>query len=691
MHPSQHFLANLALVLGVAAATTILFQRLRQPVVLGYLLAGMIIGPHVPVPLVADPEVIHTLSELGVILLMFSLGLEFSVRTLFRVAPTAGLIAVIQCSLMLWLGYLAGQWLGWTPLESVYAGAIIAISSTTIIVKAFAEQGVRGRLAELVFGVLVVEDLIAILLLTVLTAVAAGTALTPAGLALTVGRLGAFLGVLLVGGLLVVPRLVRAVVALGRPETTVVASTGLCFGVALLTGRFGYEMALGAFLAGALVAESGVERQVARLVEPVRDVFAAVFFVAVGLRIDPVLAATHWPAVLLFTVLVVGGKVAGVALGGFLAGQGVRTSVQAGMSLAQIGEFSFIIAGVGLATRAAGELLYTVAVAVSGLTTLLTPWLIRSSEPVARLVDRHLPRAVQTFVALYGTWFEQLRAGPGAGTAWARARRPFRVLLVDAALLAALVILASTALETLADLLVARVGLAHAAARAVVVIVAAALSVPLCFGLVRSARVLGRGLGALALPAAERGVDLAAAPRRALTVVVEIIAVLLVGVPLLALTQPFLPSPFGLVVLAAAVVALGIAFWRSARNLQGHVDAVGELLLEALGRQMRREQPDALERVQELVPALGPLTTVDLAAGCAAVGRTLADLDVHGRTDATILAIQRGTDGLVAPTGRERLAVGDVLVLAGSATAQAAAAHLLRRGTHASDDEAALP
>jgi CPA2 family monovalent cation:H+ antiporter-2 len=216
MHDAHHFLVNIALVLCVAAVTTVIFQKLHQPVVFGYLLAGAIISPHTPVPLFADQATVHTLSELGVILLMFSLGLELSLAKLFRVGPTAGLVAVIQCSLMLWLGYVSGQLFGWTPLESLYAGALIAISSTTIIVKAFAEQNVRGKVTDIVFGVLIVEDLIAIFLLAVLTPISAGMGLSAVSLAATTGKLLAFLTFVIGGGMLIVPRLMRAIVHLNR-------------------------------------------------------------------------------------------------------------------------------------------------------------------------------------------------------------------------------------------------------------------------------------------------------------------------------------------------------------------------------------------------------------------------------------------------------------------------------------------
>jgi CPA2 family monovalent cation:H+ antiporter-2 len=402
MHEADQFLKSLAVVLCVAAVATVAFQRLKLPVVFGYLLAGLIIGPHIPIPFVADEGTVRTLAELGVILLMFSLGLEFNFRKLMAVAPTAGVIALAQASAMMFAGFALGQMFGWTTLESVFAGAIIAISSTTIIVKAFAEQNVRGKVTEIVFGVLIIEDLIAIFLLVLLTAFSSTGGISPATLGMTALRLAMFLAGLIGIGLLIVPRLIRIVVSLGRKETTLVASIGICFASSWLALSFGYSVALGAFLAGSLIAESGTEKVVEHLVHPVRDMFAAIFFVSVGMMIDPARIAENWVAVLAFSFVVITGNLIVVSISAFLTGLDTRTSVQAGMSLGQIGEFSFIIAGLGLATGATGNFLYPVAIAVSALTTMTTPIMIRSAEPVAAFVDRHLPRPLQTFAALYG-------------------------------------------------------------------------------------------------------------------------------------------------------------------------------------------------------------------------------------------------------------------------------------------------
>lgn len=684
MHGAHEFLQAITVVLCVAAVTTVVFQRLRQPVVLGYILAGLIVGPYVPIPLVADREIIQTLSELGVILLMFALGLEFSLRKLVQVGPTAGLTAIIQSSIMVWLGFVVAQALGWTSRESIFAGAIIAISSTTIIAKAFDEQGIKGKLRELVVGVLIVEDLIAILLMAILTALSSGDGMSAGTLAKSSGRLAAFLIGLVAIGMLVVPRAVRVITHLKRPETTLVASVGICFAIALLAQEFGYSVALGAFIAGSLVAESGEEKQVEHLILPVRDLFGAIFFVSVGMQIDPAVIAEHWIAVTIFTALVIVGKVVGVALGAFLTGNGTRTSVQAGMSLAQIGEFSFIIAGLGISLNATGGFLYPVAVAVSAITTLTTPWLIRGAGPVAAFIDRKLPRPLQTFAALYGTWLEQLRTTPAHRSAAATAKRLAKLLLLDVALLLALVIGTAVALDAIAGFVAAEVHVSAYLARIVVIAVASALATPLLIGIVRITRGLGLAIAQAALPAAAQGtLDLAAAPRRALVVTLQLGVALLVGLPMLALTQPFLPGWTAALLLGLILLLLGFVFWRSATNLQGHVKAGAEMIVEALVAQARKRSTDpdedALEQIQHLMPGLGEPVAVRLDDASAAVGKALSQLNLRGLTGASVLAIARGEDGVIVPTAHEVLRAGDVLAIAGTRDAVAAAREVLKR------------
>jgi len=675
---SHAFLQNLAVVLCVAAVATVVFQRLRQPVVFGYLLAGMIIGPHIQIPLVADPQTVRALSELGVILLMFSLGLEFSIRKLVQVSQKAGAVALFECSVMISIGYLLGQMLGFTRLESIFTGAITGISSTTIIVKAFQEQKVKGRVTELVFGILIIEDLIAIFLLAILTTISRSGAVSPRDILLTAMRLAMFLTALIGFGILIVPRAIRAVQKLGQPETTLVASIGICFAAALLALSFGYSVALGAFIAGSLVAESGHEVEIETLVRPVRDMFAAIFFVSVGMMIDPTALAEHWGAVLALTLVVIIGKILAVTIGAFLAGHGRRTAMKAGMSLAQIGEFSFIIASVGVASGAIRGWLYPVAIAVSAITTLTTPLLIKLSNRATASIDHWLPESIQTVTALYGSWIERVRSAPRVPTERSATNRIIRIILLDGALITALVIGVDVEIDRLSRIVGNMTGMPSARVRFMVVLIAGLITVPLIYGLITSARALGNHLARRAFAEAQKGkVDPADAPRRALVILVQLAVVLAVGIPVVAITQPFLPPHQGAFVLALLTMLLLVALWRNAANLQGHARAGAQIIASALANQMASvdgtSDETTLLDVNAVLPGLGEPVAIRVVPKSIAVGKSLAQLNLRGATGATVLAIRRGTQQIPTPLGREVIRAGDVVAVAGAHDALAIA------------------
>ena len=674
MENAHTVLENLALVLVTAAITSFLFQRLRQPVVFGYLVAGMIVGPYLPTPVEADPKVLEALSELGVILLMFSLGLEFRLQKVAQIAATSGLAALLETSTMMGLGYLVGYFLGFGVLESVFTGAIVAISSTTIIARAFDEQNIIGKLREVVFGILIVEDLIAIILIALLTAVATGAGLSAWSLTITVVRLISFLGGIVVVGVLVVPRFVRGIVKLERVDTTLVGAIGLCFAAAFVAYRFGYSVALGAFIGGSLVAESGESGRIERLVHPVRDMFVAIFFVSVGYLIDPRLVLEHWGIVIVLSLVVIIGKVIAVTAGAFITGAGLRTSVQSGMSLAQIGEFSFIIAAVGISSGVLKGFIYPVAVSVSAITTLTTPWLIRAAEPAAMWVDRKLPRPLQTSVALYASWVARMRAAPDtAGRS--KMKRMVRLILLDAVLLALVLIGAGAERGRFTTMFSGWTGASPRTSLIVVLLGAMVIATPLIFGIVRSARMLGFILAVRALPTAgRRKADFAAAPRRALVTMLQIGTLLIVGVPIVAITQPFIPRFPGFTLLAILTVILGVAFWKSALNLQEHARAGAEVIVAALTPQISTDEDEenlfkTMEHVAVMLPGLGEPIPVKIDETSPALNRSLAELNIRGKTGATILAItRRGETGakVVVPSGRETLRLGDILALAGT-------------------------
>ena len=694
MHSPHLFLTNLALVLCVAAVTTVVFQRLKQPVVLGYVMAGLVVGPHFPFPLVADQGIIETLSELGVILVMFSLGLEFSIRKLLRRGLGIAAVAAIEVSVMLWLGFVTAKLFGWTPAEALLTAAAVSISSTTIIAKTFEEQKVNDHIKGVVFGVLIFEDLIAILLLATLPNVVSGKSHatnTIGTLALTTGKLVGFLIIFLVVGMMVVPRLMRFIVRLGRSETTLVASVGLCFAMALLAQYFGYSVALGAFLAGSLVSESGAGHRVERLVKPLRDVFAAIFFVSVGMMIDPQLVTANWPAVVVLTLVVLGGKLMVVSLAAFLAGHGVRSSVQAGMSMAQIGEFSFILVGLGLTLGVVRPFLFPVVVSVSVATTLLTPLLVKASGGVSARFYERLPPALQTFCALYGTWVARL-SSPASGpqTPARRLRRRVGLMLGDVLALAAVIIGTSLALDALTLKVTPWLGGNQWLAHTAVVLGGVLVGTPFCLGAIRLARTLGSMLAELSLPSAGKGqLDLAAAPRRAFVVALQLAVVLVFGAPLVAVTQPFLPAFQGAAVFLFIIALLGLSFWRSATDLQGHVRAGAQVIVEVLAAQgtadhtkeashtARRPTLDNLRIVEQSLPGLGVPSPLRVHEGSPAVGKTLVELNLRGLTGATVLAITRSGGAILVPTGQESLSAGDVLAITGTQEAMDAAHKLV--------------
>lgn len=441
-------LQDLAIILMVAAAATLLCHALRQPVVLGYLIAGVLIGPHLlPVKLIEDEHTIHAFAEVGLVLLMFGLGLHFSIRKLFQVGRIALVVAVIEIAVMTVLGYWLGRSFGWGVMDSVFLGAILSISSSTIIVRALQDLRMTDRpFAQIIFGTLIVEDILAIAMLALLSGLATAglggeDALSLDTVAAKLGELTAFMVLTTIAGLLLLPRLFAFVARYDSDEMLMITALGICFAVSLLAYQLEYSVALGAFMAGALVAESPAGARVEARVAPVRDTFSAVFFVAVGMMIVPSTLIEYWWPVLAITVLVVVGKVAACSLGAFLAGAPARRSVRIGMGVSQIGEFSFIIAQLGVTTGATSAFLYPVTVAVSAVTTFLTPYLIRSSDAFSRLLARIMPERLLQPARYYQRWLQSV--GEVAETERAMIRRILRRLaayiLLDIILIASII------------------------------------------------------------------------------------------------------------------------------------------------------------------------------------------------------------------------------------------------------------
>ncbi|MFT0169052.1 cation:proton antiporter [Paraburkholderia mimosarum] len=442
MHHGIGFIQDLAVVMALAGVVTVLFHRLKQPVVLGYIAAGVIIGPYTPpFQLIHDEATIQTMGELGVVFLMFSLGLEFSLRKLFQVGATAIVAALSEIVLMLWVGYEIGRAFGWATMDSLFLGAILAISSTTIIVKALSDLGVkREPFAQLVFGVLIVEDILGIAMLVLLGGIAQTGELSPGIALITLGKLLLFMVVSLLAGILVVPRALGYVARVGSDEMLLVSVLGFCFGFCLLVVKLDYSIALGAFLIGAVMAESRHLHRIEHLVAPLRDAFSAIFFVTIGLMLNPLVLVDYaWP-IAVISLAVVLGKLVSCGLGTFLAGRDGRTAMRVGMTVSQIGEFSFIIASLGLTLKVTSGFLYPIAVTVSAITTLTTPYLIRIADPLSQRLARAMPPAVSNVFGMYSQWLRCLVPRSDGPTIFSLTKRIVLQIAVNLALVSAIFI-----------------------------------------------------------------------------------------------------------------------------------------------------------------------------------------------------------------------------------------------------------
>jgi CPA2 family monovalent cation:H+ antiporter-2 len=376
---------------------------------LGYIVAGFIIGPHTPhIPLIVkDLPNIQVWGELGVIFVMFSLGLDFSFHKLVRVGSSASSTAACEVLFMLLLGYGAGKFLGWGLVDCFFLGGMLAISSTTIIFKAFDEFKLRSRyFAEQVFGILIVEDLAAVLLLVGLSIVAMTQTLWDIALLFAAARLILVVGGWFLVGYFLIPTFLRRAGRLLDNETMTIVATGLCLLMVAAASHLGYSAALGAFIMGSILAETREAERIEHLIRPLRDLFAAVFFVSVGMLVNPQVISQNAATIGFLTAVLISGKIFGVTLSALASGQTLRTSVQIGFSLAQIGEFSFIIATLGSQLGVTSDFLYPIAVAVSGISTFTTPYLIRLSEPFAAFLERTLPAGMRNTISRYSNWMQ---------------------------------------------------------------------------------------------------------------------------------------------------------------------------------------------------------------------------------------------------------------------------------------------
>ncbi len=393
-HHLEPLISDLGLILLTAGIAVLLFKKLKQPLVLGYLIAGFLAGNHFDFfPSVTDSKSVEVWAEIGVIFLLFSLGLEFSFKKLMKVGGTASITATTQIVSMVLIGFLAGQWMDWSKMDSIFLGVILSISSTTIILKTFDELGVKAqKFAGIVIGSLIVQDILAILMMVLLSTIAVSEQFSGGALLQSIFKLIFFLTLWFVGGIFFIPTLLKKAKHLLTDEMLLIISIALCLMMVVLAANVGFSPALGAFIMGSIIAETTQAEHIEHLVKPVKDLFGAVFFVSVGMLINPQALYEHAIPVLILSLITIFGQSFTSTIGALLSGQPLKESVQTGMSLSQIGEFSFIIATLGITLNVTSSFLYPIVVAVSAVTTFSTPFMIKMATPFSEFLSKKLPR-----------------------------------------------------------------------------------------------------------------------------------------------------------------------------------------------------------------------------------------------------------------------------------------------------------
>ncbi|HTG66034.1 MAG TPA: cation:proton antiporter [Flavobacterium sp.] len=393
-HHLKPLISDLGLILMTAGIAVLIFKKLKQPLVLGYLIAGFLAGNHFDFfPSIKDIKSVEIWAEIGIIFLLFSLGLEFSFKKLMKVGGTSSITAITQIISMVCIGFLIGKWMDWSTMNSIFLGAALSISSTTIILKTFDELGVKSqKFAGNVFGALIVEDIVAIVMLVLLSTVAVSKQVSGGDLLLSVLKLVFFLIIWFLGGIFIIPTVLKKAKHLLTDEMLLIISLALCLMMVGLAANVGFSPALGAFIMGSIIAETTQAEHIEHLVKPVKDLFGAVFFVSVGMLINPDTLIIYAIPVTIITLVTIFGKALSSTFGALLSGQPLKQSVQTGMSLAQIGEFSFIIASLGISLKVTSDFLYPIVVAVSAVTTFTTPFLVKMADPFSGYLEKKLPR-----------------------------------------------------------------------------------------------------------------------------------------------------------------------------------------------------------------------------------------------------------------------------------------------------------
>ena len=664
------FVQDLAMLMAAAGLVSVVFGKLRWPKVIGYILAGALMSPHSwGGAFLRDIGSTRIIGQLGIVLLMFSMGLGFSARSLRRIRAVAIPAALLDTAVMIWLGYMLGtRVFGWPVVPSLFLGAAICDSATTMLAKVIGEMKWGERpFVKLALGTSVCEDIVCVGVIALVTGVANGCGMDVGAAVRSLGGLLVFFLSVIVLGFVLLPRLLVSVAKMKDDEALLLTVLGSLFFVSYIAYRFDFSLALGAFLVGVLAAASDVHHRVYELVAPLKNMFAAVFFVSIGLLVDPVACVRCWPAVLAVTLIVFVGKFFNNALAALLTGERLSTAVQMGMSLAQIGEFAFMVAL--LYVSLSGDYqspMYQIVIAASVLTTLANPVLIRLSERLGAAAEQRLPARLAAWHETYRALVERYREGSGTSAV----RRQVSRSLVSLAVLFALFLALAIVCRMLPDYDYSRFSVVFERYdRLIFYVLANLLAIPFLPLIIRSARTLGEGGAAAVI--GEGGANwqeaLRHGVRNCLVIFILVLFYLEVVMADVALLPPEKWMQWAVLLLVVVVGAVG---WRFFRRVG--MRAVTRFT-ESLDAEERREKLAQLVEVRlpEGVHAL------HLAASSPAVGGTVVTLDIRAKTGASVLAVRRRGETIRNPGPALEFLADDELIVSGDGAQLAALKDLL--------------
>ncbi len=635
----QPLISDLGLILITAAVAVLLFKKIKQPLVLGYLIAGFLAGNHFDFfPSVKDIKSVEVWAEIGVIFLLFSLGLEFSFKKLMKVGGTASITTFTQVITMIVIGYLVGRWMGWKSMDCIFLGVILSISSTTIILKTFDELGVKTqKFAGIVIGSLIVQDIVAILMMVLLATFAVSQQFSGGELLQSILKLLFFLTIWFVGGIFFIPTLLRKAKSILTDEMLLIISLALCLMMVMLASNVGFSPALGAFIMGSIIAETTQAEHIEHLVKPVKNLFGAVFFVSVGMLINLDTLYEHALPVAILTLLVIFGQSLSSTIGALLSGLPLKQSVQTGMSLSQIGEFSFIIATLGMTLQVTSDFLYPVVVAVSAVTTFTTPFMVKFATPFSEYLERHLPRKWTKRIERYSANAQSIKLVSN----WQIVVRAFLTqAIIHSAIIVAVILVSSKYLLPFVE--------GFHFGKVVGALITLIIISPFLWAL-SLRRVAANEVAILREEGKYRG------PILMMILLRMVLTLFYIGF----LLNIFFSPGIAFIALISAVVV----YFVFPKKLNAQYHKIEDHFLENLHA---RENKRAKRSRSDLTPWDGHMTTFDIAASSNIIGNTLEELAIREQLGINIAFIKRGEITINIPTKNERLFPGDEICVIGT-------------------------